>query len=140
MKIRFLFLLTLLLCSVSLAQPPRGPHPRPKIEAAPGGLPDKAVQEAIFASLDAIEADDFANFAHLGNDSFKAGLTKAWFDEMVKLRAPRLEKGYNVVYLGDLKREAYTVHLWKLVFADKVEELLGEMSWQDGKIHGYWIH
>ena len=140
MKIRFVLLLVLSFCYVSLAQPPRGPHPLPKIAAAPSVLPEKPVQDAILGALEFIEADDFANFALLGTENFKAGLTKEWFDAMVKERAPRLEKGYNVTYLGDVKRENYTVYMWKLVFADKSDEWLGEISWKNGKMDGFRIH
>lgn len=140
MKLHFVFLLTLICCAASLAQPPRGPHPAPKIEAAPGGLPEKAVQEALLAALETVEADDFANFARLATDAYKAALKKDWFDDMAKFRTPRLEQGYNVVYFGDLKREGYTVYMWKLVFADKGDEWLGEISWKDGKMDGFEIH
>lgn len=140
MKLPFVFLLTLMSCAVSVAQPPRGPHPPPRIEAAPGVLPEKAVQEAILGALEAIEADDFANFALLGTDNFKAGLKKEWFDSMVKESAPRLQNGYNIVYFGDIKREDYTVYMWKLVFADKGDDWLGEISWKNSKMDGFKIH
>jgi hypothetical protein len=140
MKNKLICLLTATLAAASFAQPPRAPHAPVKIVAAPGGLPEQPVQDRILASLDAIEANDFANFARLGNDDFKAQLEKKWFDDMVQERAARLEKGYTVVYLGDLKKDAITVHLWKLAFADKGEEWLGELSWKNGKMDGYWIH
>lgn len=140
MKIRFVFLLIWTICSVCFAQPPRGPHAAPKIEAAPGVLPEKAVQEAILGALEAIEADDFANFALLGTENFKAGLKKEWFENIVKERAPRLQNGYNVTYFGDIKRENYTVYMWKLVFADKGDEWLGEIGWKNGKMDGFKIH
>lgn len=140
MKIRLVFLLILTICAVSQAQPPRGPHPPPKIEAALGVLPEKAVQETILGTLEAIEADDFANFVRYGTEDYKAGLKKEWFDNTVKLNAPRLQIGYNVTYLGDLKRETYTVYMWKLVFADKSDELLGEVGWKNGKMDGFQIH
>ncbi|HEY0076447.1 MAG TPA: hypothetical protein VGB77_20275, partial [Abditibacteriaceae bacterium] len=95
MKLRFFCLaLGLLLISFSLAQPPDRVIP-PKFVASPGGLPEKPIQEAILASLEAVEADDFAGFAILGTDDHKAGLKKEWFDKMVEIRAPRLAAGYN---------------------------------------------
>lgn len=140
MKIRFFYLaLGLLLVSFSLAQPPDAVIP-PKFIASPGGLPEKPIQEAILASLEAVEADDFAGFAILGTDEQKAALKKEWFDKMVETRAPRLAAGYNVAYLGDLKKGPYTVYLWKLVFKDGGIEWLGEISWKNGKMDGYRIH
>ena len=59
---------------------------------------------------------------------------------MVKLRATRLSTGYNIAYLGDLKRGAYTIYLWKLVFNDAGVEWLGEISWKNGNMSGCRIH
>ena len=139
MKTRFFYsLVGLLFVSYALAQP-EVPLP-PKFLASPGGLPEKPVQETILASLEAVEANDFAAFALLCTEEHKATLKKEWFDKIVKTRAKRLSSGYNVAYLGDLKKGPYTVHLWKLVFKDKGPEWLGETSWKNGKIDGYRIH
>lgn len=139
MKLRFVVVFSLLIACFSLAQPPETVIP-PKFLAAPGGLPEKPIQEAVLASLEAVEADDYAGFAILGTDEHKAALKKEWFDKMVELRAGRLATGYNVAYLGDLKKGPYTVYLWKLVFKDGGIEWLGEISWKNGKMDGYRIH
>ena len=130
---------SVLCSSFSLAQPPDVPAP-PRFLASPGGLPDKPIQEAVLASLEAVEANDFAAFAFLATEEHKATLKKEWFDKVVKVRARRLTTGYNVAYLGDLKQGPHTVYLWKMVFKDGGVEWLGEISWKNGKMDGYRIH
>lgn len=127
--------------SLVLAQPPLTPRPpAPQFEMAPNKLPDKPVQDAVLALLAAVEGEDFANFLRVGTDEFKADLTHEKFVRLVEIAAARLEKGYAVVYFGELKKAPYTIHMWKLSFKDEGRELLGEISIKDGKVVGFYIH
>ena len=121
-----------------LAQPPLAPAPQ--FVMAPDKLPPKEVQEATLSLLAAIEAKDFANFVRVGHDEFKTDLSFEDFTRMVDLIAARQEKGYTIVYFGNLKNEPYLVHMWKLSFRDGDRELLGEISIRDGKVAGFHIH
>ncbi len=123
-----------------LAQPPLTVRTPPQFEMAPGKLPEKPVQDAILGLLTAIEADDYANFLRIGDDEFKTDLTKEKFTRMVEITAARLEKGYNVIYFGDMKKSPYTIYLWKLSFKDGGRDVLGEISLRDDKVVGIFIH
>ena len=124
--------------SLVLAQPPLPPVPH--FEMAPHKLPDKPVQDAVLALLAAVEGDDFANYLRVGDDEFQADMTKEKFGRLMDLMAKRLEKGYVVVYFGELQKAPYTIHMWKLSFKDEGRELLGEISIRDGKVAGFYIH
>ena len=124
--------------SWTFAQPPL--PPAPQFVMAPNKLPDKTVQDDTLALLSAIEADDFANFVRIGTDEFKADYPIKRFERLVALTAERMEKGYTVVYFGELQRAPYTVHMWKLAFRDGGRELLGEISIRDNKVAGFHIH
>lgn len=126
--------------SFVLAQPPLTVRTPAQFEMAPGKLPEKPLQDAVMALLAAIEGDDYANFLRIGDDEFKADLTKEKFTRMVNITAARLEKGYNVVYFGTLKNPPYTIHMWKLSFKDGGREVLGEISLRDDKVVGFFIH
>ena len=121
-----------------VAQPPL-PAP-PHFEMAPNKLPDKPVQDAVLAMLAAVEGDDYANFLRVGTVELKEGTTRENFGRFVDIAAERLEKGYTVVYYGDLKNPPYTVHMWKLAFKDGGRDLLGENSIRDGKVTNFYIH
>ena len=117
------------------AQPERAPRTEPpKIEALPAKLPDKAVQDVLLALLAAIEADDYANFARAINDEFKASLTNKVFAEVVASLAPRLDKGYDITYMGELNKGGFKVTVWKLVFKDKGDDVLVTLSIKGGKV------
>lgn len=128
-------------CSItSLAQPPRAPRVEaPKIEVAAAQLPEQQVQDNLMTMLAAIEADDLANFSRPGTEEFKAGLSRKTFDELRNILTLRLEKGYDVIYFGTLKKAPYKIHLWKLVFKNKGDEVLGELSLKDGKVDGFHV-
>jgi len=134
------------LCPCVSAQPPHAPSTRPAtVEMAPAKTLDKSAQETLLIMLDAIEANDYANFARHASDEFKETLTQKEFTRAVDLAAARLEKGYTVVYFGEMIKAPYTIHLWKLVFQDKGADLLGEFSLKDDardkdKVDNFFLH
>ncbi|MBW3637577.1 MAG: hypothetical protein KY445_14105 [Armatimonadetes bacterium] len=137
MKTRFLLLaLTLLFAPFAHAQDDADPPvqtQKPPEKLAP------AVRDAFNLLMTSIQDDDYTGFLVGVDDNFKAALTKKMFDTVVAQMAPRQKNGYEAIYLEQLKRGAYTVHLWKLAFQDGGDDILAEMSLKDGKIGGFFL-
>ena len=89
--------------------------------------------------LKAVEANDYANFVAEGSEAFKAGLTKQMLEGVSAQLAPRLQKGYEVSYLGELKQQGCQVHLWKLAYKDGGDDTLAKLVLKDGKVAGFWL-
>ena len=53
--------------------------------------------------------------------------------------APRMKKGYECSYLGDLKQQGFHVLLWKLMFKDGGDDTLAKLALKDGKVAGFWL-
>jgi hypothetical protein len=100
--------------------------------AAPG----PAVLEKL---LKAVEDNDYNSFVADGNDAFKAGITKQLLQGVSGLFAPRLKKGYECSYLGQLKQQGHTVLLWKITFKDGGDDTLAKLGMKDEKVAGFWL-
>lgn len=97
------------------------------------------VQNSLELLLSAIEDNDYAAFSLAVDDTMKAAMTKEVFASVVKQMAPRLKAGYNTTYFGDLKKSDFRVHIWKLEFADKGDDVLAEVSTKDKKVGGFFL-
>ncbi len=86
----------------------------------------------------AIENDDYFAFIADGEAPFRQ-LTKAQFEVVAAVLAPKLLSGHQVSYLGDLKKQGYRVSLWKVSFKDGGDDLLATLSVKDGKVGGFYI-
>ena len=118
-----------------------GASPRAARAAAAPPAVAAAPVEHIFASLlAAIKTDDYAAFVAEGEPAFKAALTKPMLTEVSAQLAPRLEKGYHVVYLGQLNQHGYLVYLWKLSYTDGGDDSLASLSLKAGKVGGFFIN
>jgi hypothetical protein len=150
MKKPVLLLTLIAASSFVFAQPTRTPRAEPpKISVAEPKLPGEAVQNTLRTLLDAIEADDYANFSRAITDEFKAALTNQVFAQVVASVGPRLEKGYEVIYLGTLKKGGYHATIWKIVYKDKGDETLMTLSFKanadeaemvKSKVAGFYMH
>lgn len=130
---QFALLSTLALAPATLARAQSAPPAQTQKAPAP------AVR-AVFAGLmTALQNDDYAAFTAAADDDFKAALTKKSFETVVAQIAPRQKNGYEAIYLEQLRRGAYAVHLWKLSFQDGGDDILAEMSLKDGKIGGFFL-
>lgn len=100
--------------------------------AAPG-------QAVLDKLLKAVEAGDYDSFVADGNDTFKAGMTKQMMQGVSGMFAPRLKKGYEYSYLGQLKQQGHAVLLWKITFKDGGDDILAKLTIKDDKVTGFWL-
>ena len=99
--------------------------------------PGRAVLDKL---LKAIEANDYdAVVAVDGTDGFKAVLTKESLTGASTQLSPRMKKGYQCLYLGELKQHGTRVLLWKLVFKDGSDDTLARLVLKDGKVAGFGL-
>ncbi len=108
-------------------------------QAAAAKQPDTETQAAFGALMTALEADDYGAFVLPLDDQTKEAMTKLLFEQVSALYAPRLKKGYEAIYLGEMKKKGYRVHLWHLTFKDGGDDVLAELSLKDKKVGGFFL-
>ena len=89
--------------------------------------------------LGAVEVNDYDSFVADGNAAFKAVLTKQMLESVSIQLSPRMKKGYDTTYLGQLKQQGEQVCLWKLVYKDGGDDTLVKLVLKDGKVAGFWL-
>lgn len=89
--------------------------------------------------LDAIASGNYELFTTVGNAGYKAGITKQMFEGVSEQLAPRMEQGYSMTYLGDLRQGNYQLYLWKLSFADGGDEFVARLTLKGDKVAGILI-
>jgi hypothetical protein len=95
--------------------------------------------EAIFDKLiTAIVQNDYDSFVADGVGAFKQ-MTQDQFNAAVAQLSPRLNAGYEVTYLGAIKKSGGHVTLWRLTFKGVDDESLATLSVKDGKVSGFTI-
>lgn len=106
----------------------------PEPAAQPNGPGPFDAQSLVRELLEAIEADSFDDFSAKGAPEFKAGGTAERFHERFKDAVPRLASGYEIVFLGQLRRANHTtLWLFRLELHDGSEDVLIQMltdGWQ----------
>ena len=101
--------------------------------------PDQRAQ-ALFENLMAATiSNDYETFIAQCDAGMKAALTKPMLEGVSEQIAPRAKKGYAAEYLGELNRQAHTVHLWRLRFKDGNDDVLASLSVKDGKASGFYL-
>jgi hypothetical protein len=103
------------------------------------GNPSEPGRPILDKLLKAIEANDYTTFVEDGSDAFKAGLTKQMLQGVSNQLSPRMKKGYDCSYLGELKQQGYQVLLWKLTYKDGGDDTLAKLVLKDGKVAGFWL-
>ena len=98
--------------------------------------PGRAVLDKL---LKATEANDYDSFVSDGNPAFKAKITKQMLDSVSAQLSPRMKKGYQCLYLGELSQQGCRVLLWKLVFKDGGDDTLAKLFLKDGKVSGFLL-
>ena len=101
--------------------------------------PDLKAQ-ALFESLMAATiSNDYEGFIAQCDAGMKAALTKPMLEGVTEQIAPRAKIGYEAHYLGELNRQAHTVHLWRVRFKDGGDDVLATLSVKDGKASGFYL-
>lgn len=98
----------------------------------------KEDEAALSKLLEAVTTSDYAAFVADGEAPFQK-LKKEQFAAVAAMVAPRLQAGYEVVFLGQLKQQGYRVTLWKLSFGDAGDDVLATLSMKDGMIGGFFL-
>lgn len=100
---------------------------------------DPKVQSVFDTLMGAVQDDSYSSFLTVVDDDFKVALTKDNFEGVVKQLGPRLKAGYEPSYLGVLDQHGYKVYLWKLVFKDKGDDMLSQLSIKEDKVGGFFL-
>lgn len=121
-----------------LAQPPRAARALPpKFEVLETQLPDAKVQEALINLLLAVENADYERFMSALTINLRAHMDETLFKQVHDAIGSRMAPGYRVVYMGELHKPGYRTFIYKLVFKDKIGEVLSTLSFNadaDGNI------
>ncbi len=106
------------------------------VTPATAGAKETAVLNKL---LRAIEANDYDSFVADGTPEVKAALTKQMLEGVSAQMAPRMKKGYNATYLGELKQGGCQVYLWKLAYKDGGDDTLARLTLKNGKVAGFLL-
>ncbi|PHJ54472.1 hypothetical protein VF14_34950 [Nostoc linckia z18] len=111
-----------------------------QVKQTQSNQPEQSVQKTFISLINAVEQNNYNQFISQGNAAFKEAVTKQTFTQVSGQLAPRLKKGYSLVFLGNLNQQGYQVYLWKLTFKDSGDDILARLSLKDGKIGGFWLN
>lgn len=106
---------------------------------APAKDPDPAVKKTFEQLMKAVQANDREAFVANATDAVKEGVTEMVMDVISKHLGARLKAGYEATYLCDLKQQGARVHLWKLTFKDKGDDIVVRVGLKDGKVDGFFL-
>ena len=101
--------------------------------------PDKSVQRTFKKLLAAVQAKDRDAFVADATDAVKQGVTEQVMDELNKELGSRSKKGYEAIYLCQLKQSGVQVHLWKMTFKDGGDDVVVRLALKDGKVAGFFL-
>ncbi len=89
--------------------------------------------------LAAVEKSDYNAYIASGDAKFKS-LPRDRFEGAVNHLAPRLRGGYEIIYLGELRKKGVRVTLWKIAYKDGGDDSLATLSFKDGEIAGFVVN
>lgn len=123
----------------------------PKTEILENQLPEARVQAVFGTMLLAIENSNYARFEEVMTLNFRAHMDKENFTQLYGTIGTRMERGYRVIFMGELNKPGFKTFVYKLVFKDVQGEVLTTISFnanQNGKISdepnlkaaGFYVH
>lgn len=123
----------------------------PKTEILESQLPETRVQAVFGTMLLAIENSDYARFEEAMTLNFRAHMDKDNFRQVYGSLGTRMERGYRVIFMGELNKPGFKTFVYKLLFKDTQGEVLTTSSFnanQNGKISddpnlkaaGFYVH
>jgi hypothetical protein len=89
--------------------------------------------------LTAIKQNDYDSYVADYTASFKAVTTKQIVAGISEQLAPRMKKGYEVIFLTELKQRGQKAYLWKLTFKDGGDDVSAKVWLKDGKVSGFLL-
>jgi Cu/Ag efflux protein CusF len=89
--------------------------------------------------LNAIEDNDYETYVADFTGSFKAQTTKQIVARISEQLSPRMKKGYDVLFLTDLKQSGQKAYLWKMTFEDGGDDWSVKVWLKDGKVSGFLL-
>lgn len=98
------------------------------------------LQALFLEKINGFKNRDYKSFISNSNEELTKAATEVAFGEACDEWTPRLAPGFEASYMGSLKKGDYTVTNWKLVCADKGDDLIVTMSVRDGKVGGFFIN
>jgi len=107
----------------------------PLAQAATDHAADQPVVEQL---LEAIARKDYQAFIGQGTPDF-AQLEEPQFDQVANAVAPRLQQGYSVQYLGNLRQQGLEISVWKISFQDQGDDLLATLNVSNSKVGGFFL-
>ena len=108
--------------------------------ATSGFAQDESVETAeklMQGQLNAIATGDYKKFVQNGNKAFKEFMDEYTFDSFKMQNGNKLAKGFELDYLGAIRRLGMREHLWRVRIAGEKYELFGTLSLSHGKIVGF---
>ncbi len=128
-------LLTRMLALVSLTFAGLMLNPYAQAASQAGGTNDQAVVQQL---LEAMAKNDYQAFIAQGTADF-AAIEQAQFAQVADSLSPRLQKGYSVEYLGNLRQQGLDISVWKVSFQDGGDDLLATLNVQEGRVGGFFL-
>ncbi len=101
--------------------------------------PEDSARPVLDKLLKAVAANDYDGFVADGTAEVKAAMTKQMLEGVSAQLSPRMKKGYDATYLGELKQSGGKVYLWKLTYKDGGDDTLARLSLKDGKVAGFLL-
>ena len=98
------------------------------------------LQALFLEKINGFKNRDYKAFIANSNEELSKAATEVAFGEACDEWTERLTPGFDASYMGSLKKGDYTVSSWKLVCADKGDDLVVTMSVKDGKVGGFFIN
>ena len=113
------------------------------IAATMGTLAEEApkVEATMLTTLlGATQDNDLAKFGSVCDEKMKAAMTEAILTKVSGQVAAQMKEGYEKVFMGVLIRGEAKTYYWKLDFkGEGVQDMLAELTTQDGKAAGFFI-
>jgi hypothetical protein len=105
----------------------------PKTEILENQLPETRVQAVFGTMLLAIENADYPRFEEVITLNFRAHMDKENFKQLYGSLGTRMERGYRVIFMGELNKPGFKTFVYKLVFKDAQGEVLTTISFNSDK-------
>ncbi len=97
----------------------------------------EAAEKLMKGQLNAIATGDYKKFVKNGNKAFKEFMDEYTFDSFRMQNGYKLAKGFELDYLGAIRRLGMREHLWRVRIVGEKYQLFGSLSLSHGKIVGF---